>query len=120
MGIVSVCVFIAFFAGLLVLRFKLSGLARDFDKDEPERAGLVWASRACLVVVLIAAAGIVDNYVWKIPNPFGGPTAGNEMPERSPPPPKPRKPDVQADDLRPDMKDVRDEHRERLKDFETR
>jgi hypothetical protein len=117
-GIISVFVFGLFLVALLIIRSKLSSFARDFESDDPERLGLIWASRICLLVVLIAAVGIVDSYVWKIPNPFAGPTAGEELPREPEPPPPAVKPDVQADDLRPDMDQVRDEHREQLDEFE--
>lgn len=121
MGIISVTVFAIFLVGLLIVRSKLRKFSRDFDKDDPERSMLVWASRGCLVVLLVAAVGIVDGYIYKLPNPFSGPEVGNEMPTHAPPPPEPQKPDFgDVKDLRPDMGDIKDEHRKQLDDFENK
>lgn len=118
MGIVSVVAFALGLIALLIVRAKLHAAARDLRSDDPNRGVLVWASRLCLAVVLVAAVGIVDGYLWKIPNPFSGPKAGNALPTSSPPPPTPIKPDIKADDLRPDMDAVRQEHRRQLREFE--
>ncbi|GEM_PF-5990357 len=118
MGIISV---IAFAIGLMLLIMFSSGLrytSKDFDKDDPERAFYTWASRACLLVLFLATVGIVDSYIYKLPNPFAGPKVGNELPQSSPPPPTPSEPDIRADDLRPDMDEVKKEHRDQLKEFE--
>lgn len=118
MGVISVLGFVVFLAALIVIRSMIRKSADDFDSDEPERTGLIWAARGCLVVVIVSLVGIVDGYVYKLPNPFGGPKVGNELPQSSPPPPAPSKPDIKADDLRPDMDEVKKEHRDQLKEFE--
>jgi hypothetical protein len=118
MGIISVLAFVVAFILLAIFRSSLKKQARDFERGDPENTALVWASRGCLIVMILAVVGAVDSYVYKLPNPFSGPKVGNEMPQSSPPPPTPVKPDVKADDLRPDMEDVKKEHRDQLKEFE--
>ena len=118
MGVISVAAFAIALVFLIFLRSRLGRVARDFDRDEPVGVATTVATLGLTVILILAAIGIVDSYVYKLPNPFSGPKVGNELPQSSPPPPTPSKPDIKADDLRPDLDELKKEHRDQIKEFE--
>ncbi len=117
MGIVSVFVFGALIVCLVIARRQVKKFANEED-DEGLKIGMTWVSRFLWFCTAVCLLWIMDSYIVKIPNPLAPPSAGNELPKESPEPPEPQPPEIKSVPVGPDMKAVKDEHQQQLKEFE--
>jgi hypothetical protein len=113
MGIISITLLAAGIGFLFALQKRIEKIA-DEEGDEHVSWTLSWGSRFCGLIAVLGLVGVIDSYVYKLPNPFDGPTADlqADTPKEEidvPPIKKVEKPDP--------MKDAKDEHEKALDEF---
>ena len=114
MGIISVIAVLAGFYCVYHFQKNARKLSRD-SVDEVDASMLRWGSRAGVLVIVLGLVGVVDTYVYKLPNPFDGPKTELAQPK---PKAAPEKPTEARETVKPDpMGDAKAEHKAALEDF---
>lgn len=116
MGPASFVVFVAALAGLVVVVFKLNEVRRRQD-DEDVSWALKLSAAACLLALIVSGVWAVDSYLVDVETPFDPPEV-EEMPEHPREVEAPAPLELDAEDPRPKMDEVLQEHRGKLDDFE--
>ena len=117
MGIVSIIAVAAGIGFLFALRRKINEIA-DEEKDEHLSWVYTWGARLSGLIAVLGIVGIVDNYIYELPNPLE--RDGIELPDE-PTNVEPAK-DVEIKPAaKPDpMKDAQEDHQDAMDDFEKR
>ena len=114
MGIVSIVALFGGFALLIIVAVKIDALRRE-EPDENLAWGLKLGVAACLFVLLLGVAGIINNYFMKIETPFDPPAA--ELPEKGREVPEPEPAKIKTPEKRDLVKKAKEEHRKQLDEF---
>jgi hypothetical protein len=114
MGIISITLVAAGIGFLFALQKRIAKIAKE-EGDDNISWTLSWGSRFCGLVAFLGLVGVVDSYVYKLPNPFDGPTADlpADTPKEEiavPPIKKVEKPDP--------MKGAKEQHEKDLDEFQ--
>jgi hypothetical protein len=116
MDIVSVVAFAGFIVGLIACQVKIKQMA-DEASQKDNKWSLLWISRIFAFGATLCFVWVIDAHFWKIPNPFNDPPAA-ELKEKPDKIKEPEPLELEAPDSRPNMDEVREEHRDQLDDFE--
>ena len=113
MGIISLTLLFAGIGFLFALQKRINKIAKD-EGDDNVAWTMRWGAKFCGLVAVLGLVGVLDSYVYKLPNPVGAPSADlqKETPKVEidvPPIKKAEKPDP--------MKDAKEQHRKDLDEF---
>jgi len=115
MGIISLTLLFAGIGFLFALQKRVDKIAKE-EGDDNVAWTLRWGAKFCGLIAILGLVGVVDSYIYKLPNPIEGPSA--DLPKETP------KEDIVVPEIKkvekPDpMKDAKADHEKAIDEFRT-
>jgi len=113
MGIISLTLLFAGIGFLFALQNRVNKIAKE-EGDDNVAWTMRWGAKFCGLIAILGLVGVIDSYIYKLPNPVGPPAA--ELPKETP------KEEIDVPPIKeiekPDpMKDAKEGHRKDLDEF---